>query len=199
VDPVARARAAVERHPAVKSVELVGSRARGDPTELSDWDFLVETDDLDAVADALPALVADAEPLAAQWDRLSEEATYFMLVLSDGTKVDFVLQRPPRLEPPWVVTRETLPAVDAHFWDWILWLGGKQLRGNDALVDVMLSRVMYEHLLVPMGASAPPATIAEAVELYTALRDARDRELGITVDGELGATVRARLMEGGVL
>jgi predicted nucleotidyltransferase len=151
VDPVALARAAVERHPAVSSVELVGSRARGYPTELSDWDFLIETEDVDAVAEALPALVADAAPLAAQWDRLSEEASYFMLVLNDGTKVDFILHRPPDLQPPWVVTREALARVDAHFWDWIVWLGGKRLRGNDKLVGVMLSQVMYEHLLAPIA------------------------------------------------
>jgi predicted nucleotidyltransferase len=199
VDPVALARAAVERHPAVNSVELVGSRARGDPTELSDWDFLIQTDDLDLVAEALPELVRTVEPLAAQWDRLSEEASYFMLVLNDGTKVDFILHRPPDLQPPWVVTRETLAGVDAHFWDWIVWLGGKRLRGDDKLVGVMLSHVMYEHLLAPMGATAPPATIAEAVELFSALRDARERELGGSVDRGLAAAVRARLAQAGVL
>jgi hypothetical protein len=199
VDPVALARAAVERHPAVSSVELVGSRARGDPTELSDWDFLIETEDVDAVAEALPALVADAAPLAAQWDRLSEEASYFMLVLNDGTKVDFILHRPPDLQPPWVVTREALAGIDAHFWDWIVWLGGKRLRGNDKLVGVMLSQVMYDHLLAPMGATAPPATIAGAIELYSALRDARERELGVSVDRELAAAVRGRLAQAGVL
>jgi hypothetical protein len=199
VDPVASVRVAVERHPGVRAVTLVGSRARGDPTELSDWDFLIETDDLDAVAGALPELVRAADPLAAQWDRLSEEATYFMLVLRDATKVDFILQRPPLIEPPWVVTAETLPGIDAHFWDWILWLGGKQLRGEDALVHVMLSHVMFEHLLAPMGALAPPATIAGAVELYSVLRDRYERELGVAVDRQLEAAVRGRLATNTVL
>jgi len=199
VDLVASARAAVEQHPAVTSVELVGSRARGDPTALSDWDFLVESEDLDAVVAALPTLVAAASPLAAQWDRLSEEATYFMLVLQDGTKVDFVLQRAPQLEPPWVVTAQTLPAVDAHFWDWIVWLGGKQLRGNDELVDLMLTRVMFDHLLGPLGATTPPRTIARAVDDYEGLRTVRERELDVAVDRSLGTVVRARLSAAGVI
>src|SRR5262249_59021777 len=116
------------------------------------WDFLTETEDVEWVARSLPMLPASAEPLAAQWDRLSEEATYFMLVLRDGTKVDFIVRRPPQVEPPWVVTRETLPAIDAHFWDWPL-VGSKRLRGNDALVDGMLARAMYDHLLAPVVAS----------------------------------------------
>ena len=43
------------RHPAIHSVELIGSRARGDAGPLSDWDFEVETSDFRAVAEALPA------------------------------------------------------------------------------------------------------------------------------------------------
>ena len=144
-------------------------------------------------------LTASAEPLAAQWDRLSEEATYFMLVLRDGTKVDFIVRRPPQVEPPWVVTRETLAAIDAHFWDWILWSWSKRLRVNDALVDVMLARVMYDHLLAPMGASSPPPTILAAVELYRSLCAERERSLDVNVDHLLGATVLRRLSGTGVI
>jgi hypothetical protein len=151
------------------------------------------------VATALPELTSAIDPLAAQWDRLSEEATYFMLVLRDGTKVDFILRRPPELQPPWVVSPETLTGIDAHFWDWILWLGGKQLRGNDELVHVMLSRMMFEHLLEPMGAVAPPQTIAEAVELYCELRDRRECELGVGIDRQLEDAVRGRLATNTVL
>lgn len=61
MDLVAFARAVVERHPAITSLELVGSRARSDATELSDWDFLVETDDVDAVAADVEALVQASE------------------------------------------------------------------------------------------------------------------------------------------
>jgi hypothetical protein len=198
VDFVASVRGEVERHPAVTSLDLVGSRARGDPTELSDWDFLVGSPDVEAVARALPRLAATVEPLAAQWDRLSEEASYFMLVLRDGTKVDFVLQRPPDLQPPWVPAGENLHAVDAHFWDWILWLGAKQLRGDDALVQVTLRRLMYHHLLAPLGATSPPATIGEAVELYRSLRAQREREFDAAVARDLDAVVSRRLASAGV-
>jgi hypothetical protein len=193
VDLVARVRAAVGRHPAVREVELVGSRARGDPTGLSDWDFLLHTGDVDEVARALPSLVEPLTPLAAQWDRLSEEAMYYMLILPQGVKVDLVLRRRPQVEPPWEVRDDTLAAIDAHFWDWILWLGGKQLRGDRALVDFMLRKLMFDHLLGPLGASAPPATIAEAVDLYRAARGRREREFGITVPRELESTVLPRL------
>jgi nucleotidyltransferase-like protein len=192
-------RNAVAEHPAVRSVELVGSRARGEPTALSDWDFLVEAEATEVVISALPALIAAVNPLAAQWDRLSEEATYFMVLLRDGTKVDFVIRRPPRLEPPWNVSADTLAGVDAHFWDWILWLGGKQLRGADDLVQLTLSRLMYDHLLEPMGATTPPETIAAAVALYRSLRDNRERELGVTLGRELDTVVSARLASAGVI
>ena len=44
---------ALLRHGAVEKVELVGSRAAGTAVTLSDWDFLVATDDFDAVAQAI--------------------------------------------------------------------------------------------------------------------------------------------------
>jgi predicted nucleotidyltransferase len=47
-------------HPVVGAVSLTGSRARGEATELSDWDFKIETRDFRAVAQALPELVAGA-------------------------------------------------------------------------------------------------------------------------------------------
>ena len=131
--------------------------------------------------DALPTLVAPLEPVVEQWDRLSEEASYYMLLLPDGVKVDLVFDVPPVLEPPWDVSAETLRGIDAHFWDWILWLGGKQLGGNDDLVRFTLDRLMYEHLLQPLGVRRPPATIAEAVDAYRGARDNRERELGVSV------------------
>jgi hypothetical protein len=193
VDLVARVRAAVASHPAVRDLQLVGSRARGDPTELSDWDFLIQTEDVDTVERSLPGLVRSLDPLVAQWDRLSEEATYYMLILPGGVKVDFVLSRPPRLEPPWEPRTETLAAIDAHFWDWILWLGGKQLRGELGLVDIMLRRLMFEHLLAPLGVERAPRSIGEAVELYRAARGARERDFGIAVPREVERAVLPRL------
>lgn len=180
-------------HPTVDAVELVGSRAEGRATALSDWDFLVRTDDADGVAAALPALLEPLEPLAAQWDRLSEEATYYMLVLRDGVKVDVVIDRPPVVEPPWEVRAGTLAGIDAHFWDWILWLGGKQLGGRDELVRSHLGGLMWEHLLRPVGVREPPPDIGAAVERYLEARAGRERELRVAVPRELSEAVRTRL------
>jgi len=179
-------------------VQLVGSRAEGRATALSDVDLLVDAD-LDALAPDLVALVAPLEPLAAQWDRLSEEASYFMLVLPGGIKADLVFDLPPTLEAPWRVGAATLPRIDAHFWDWILWLGGKQLGGRDELVESMLGGIMFEHLLGPLGVARPPATIDEAVRTYLAARDAREAELGVTVGRELQEAVLPRLQAAGVV
>jgi hypothetical protein len=176
----------------------VGSRASGRAGELSDWDFLVETDAIVDVSAALPELLGPLEPLAQQWDRLSEEATYYMVVLPGAVKVDLVFDRPPDLQPPWVVTASTLPLVDAHFWDWILWLGGKQLAGRDDLVASVLGGILVEHLLEPMGVERKPATLDGAIRAYLAARAVREGELGIRADTALGEAVRARLRAAGV-
>ena len=185
-------------HDAVRSVRLVGSRAEGHATELSDVDLLVDAD-FDELAPDLAGLVAPLEPLAAQWDRLSEEASYFMLLLPGGIKVDLVFDVPPTNEPPWQVSVGTLPAIDAHFWDWILWLGGKQLGGRDELVESMLGGLMFEYLLGPLGVAEPPATIDEAVSAYLAARDVREAGLGVTVGRELQEAVLPRLRAAGLV
>jgi hypothetical protein len=96
------------RGPSVHGVELVGSRRRGTATEQSDIDPPVHTVDFDQLAAALPRVELEPlRPLAAQWDRLSEEATSYMLVLPGTIKLDLVFDRPPRLEPPWEVPRST--------------------------------------------------------------------------------------------
>ena len=199
MDLEARVRSLLEPHPSIDGVQLGGSRARGDATPLSDWDVLVEGADPDAIVDALPGLVAPLEPVAAQWDRLSEESAYYMLLLGDGVKVDFVVDRPPMLEPPWEARADTLAALDAHFWDWILWLGGKQLRGEDELVRSMLAGLMFEHLLRPLGVASPPASIADAVESYCAARDARELELAVTVPRRVEEAVLPRLELAGLV
>jgi len=65
-DVAAAVRTALLEHPHVLAVELIGSRARGTPTPLSDWDFAVRVDDPAAVAADMPCLVAELEPLAQQ-------------------------------------------------------------------------------------------------------------------------------------
>lgn len=180
-------------HPSVLSVRLVGSRAEGRATELSDIDLLVETDDFHRLRGDLSRLVEPLSPLAAQWDRLSEGATYYMLMLQGAVKVDLVFDRPPRHEPPWEIRSDTLAAIDRHFWDWILWLGGKQLARNHALVNAQLHGPLYEHLLDPLGVKERPDSIAEAVSRYLAARAAREREFGEAVATDLQDAVLTRL------
>jgi len=54
----------VGRHRALRRLQLIGSRARGDPTMFSDWDFAVVTDDFPSFADALPSLLQPLSPSA---------------------------------------------------------------------------------------------------------------------------------------
>ncbi len=46
----------------VQAVVLVGSRAAGTATELSDWDYLIVSADPGAIALQLPGLVAELNP-----------------------------------------------------------------------------------------------------------------------------------------
>jgi predicted nucleotidyltransferase len=72
-DIAAVVRIALLRHPHVIAVELVGSRARGTPSPLSDWDFTVDVNDFAGATGDMPALVAELEPLSQQWDRLGPD------------------------------------------------------------------------------------------------------------------------------
>jgi hypothetical protein len=157
---------AVGRHPVVKSIRLTGSRARGDATELSDWDFQIETGDFPAVAEALPGLVAPLEPLAQQWDRLSPRACYMLMLRGIG-KVDLIFDEPWEPSPPWEVSAKTLRGIDDHFWDWTIWLAAKDRAGKQELVEAEL-RKMHEHLLGPLGVQRVPSSVAYAVAAYTA-------------------------------
>jgi Nucleotidyltransferase domain len=167
-------------HPGIRAVELVGSRADGSATRLSDWDFVVVTDRFDEVARALPTLVAGLDPLAQQWDRISEYPCY-MLLLSGPVKVDLIFPGEPYESlPPWTVTAETLDGIDQHVWDWILWLASKRERREDELVQRELVK-MHDHLLRPMGVYQVPRSIEAAVECYRSARHERERAFGIQV------------------
>jgi len=179
-DIAASVRAVVLRHPRVRRVELVGSRARGSATPLSDWDFVVATDDFDAVARALPAMVTELEPLGRQWDRISDYPCY-MLLLRGPAKVDLIFpDKPYESLPPWTVTAETLDGIDQHFWDWILWLASKREKGQDDLVGRELAK-MRDHLLGPLGVDRVPSSIEAALERYRSARDERELEFGVEV------------------
>lgn len=179
----------VAEHPAVRSVELAGSRSRGTHEELSDWDFAVDTPDFEAVARDLPALVAPLEPLGQQWEPMGHFPVYQVL-LRGPTKIEYLFldheQEPfPALDPG----RETLAAIDNHFWDWIWWLTTKAAIGRDDLVAEHLPQ-LHAHLLQPMGETAAPQSIEAAIDAFVARRDALERELGISVPRALENEVR---------
>ena len=186
--------AALTRHPAVSSVELVGSRARGEANELSDWDFQVETLDFPAVAKALPEMVSSLEPLAQQWDRLSEHACYMLLLRGIG-KVDLIFDEPWKSSPPWTVSAATLRGIDDHFWDWTIWLAAKDRAGKREMVGTEL-RKMHEHLLEPMGVERVPSSVADAVAVYTTARGEAEKRLELAVPRVVEDEVRRLLAAG---
>jgi hypothetical protein len=46
--------------------------------------------------------------------------------------VDLIFTEPHAVLPAWQVTAATLPGIDDHFWDWMLWLAAKQQAGKPA-------------------------------------------------------------------
>jgi hypothetical protein len=198
LDVPARVSAALCGHPDVGSVELVGSRAGGNPTALSDWDFHIHAANTAALARQLPDVVTPLEPLAAQWDRLTERATY-MLVLPGAIKIDlFPGEERRQLEPPWEPSPSNLCAVDAHFWDWTLWLGSKVLGRRHDLVQDELHK-LSGYLLGPLGAARPPMTVDAAVADYIGLRARLEGQWGISVGRRLGDEVSSALERHGVI
>jgi predicted nucleotidyltransferase len=192
MDIAARVTAVLEQHPSVERVEPVGSRARGDTTPLSDWDFHIHTSDPVALMRDLPTLAAPLEPLAAQWDRLVDHAAY-MLVLPGPVKIDLVPEgQPHEIEPPWKPEPSNLAAIDAHFWDWVLWLGSKSLHQQHELVEAEL-RKLHDNLLGPLGVATAPTTIDAAVTEFRGARDRLEHQWNISIDRRLGDEVSPAL------
>ncbi len=186
MDIADRVIANVGLHPAIRSIRLVGSRAEGRANSFSDWDFRVETHDFGAAAEALPGLVAPLEPLAQQWDRLSPEWCW-MLILRGPAKVDLIFPDEPHTEePPWQPNHGNLGAIDAHFWDWMLWLRGKEASGKADLVASELDK-LFDHLLAPLGVKHPPRSIGDALASYRRAREDAERRFGVIVRRELEA------------
>jgi predicted nucleotidyltransferase len=182
---------ALQEHPAVRAVRLVGSRQRGAPGPLSDWDFAVEVMDFAAVAAALPELLTSLAPLAQQWDPLSRHRTY-MLVMSGPVKVDLLFDEPQVPAPPWEVRADTLRAIDGHFWDWVYWLASKHVAGGHTQVAPEFAKLAH-HVLGPLGAHAVPDTIEEAIATYVAARADAELRLGETVSRDLEMEIRRGL------
>ena len=182
----------------VVRIDLVGSRARGEQTALSDWDFRIDATNAAALARELPALVEPLEPLAAQWDRLTERSTY-MLMLPGAVKVDlFPGDELRAIQPPWEATPSTLVAIDAHFWDWALWLGGKVLAEKSVVVSEELGK-LHRNLLGPLGVTSPPATVEQAVAEYRGARDRLERRWEMSVPRRMGDEVALALVRHGVI
>jgi hypothetical protein len=180
---------AVVGHRLVQRVELAGSRSRGDHEELSDWDFAVTTSQFAAVARDLPTLVGQLEPLAAQWEPLGHFPVY-MLLLRGPTKVEYLfLEHSQQAKAPVQPSTEALPAIDAHFWDWIWWLATKASAGHDDLVEPHWP-VLYRHLLEPIGASTTPGSIETAIREFLVRRGDLERQYGLEVPRALEEEVR---------
>jgi predicted nucleotidyltransferase len=186
-----RVTAILNAHPQVRSVRLAGSRARGTATTHSDWDFLVDVTDFPALATDLPALVAPLGPLAQLWDPLSRRHVY-ALVLSGPVKVDLLFDVPHEAQPPWRPGPGTMPAIDAHFWDWLLWLVGKRQRGDRRLVHDELAK-MHGHLLHPLGVAVAPDSLEEAVAHYLAARERAETTFDVRVPRRLQDEVQRLL------
>lgn len=185
-DIAAAVRTALLGHPHVMAVELVGSRARGTPSPLSDWDFTVEVNDFAGVTADLPALVAELEPLSQRWDRLGpDDYCCYMLMLAGPVKIDLIFPGVPhRPEPPWEVASDTLDGIDQHFWDWVLWMAAKEQGGKRDLVREELTK-MSGHLLKPMGVDRVPGSIHAATVEYLAARERLESSLGVHVSRRL--------------
>jgi hypothetical protein len=180
----------VSKHPAVRHVELAGSRARGTHEELSDWDFAVTTFDFAAVARDLPALIAPLHPLGQQWEPLGHFPVY--QVLRPGpTKIEYLfLEHSQDPMPPPEPGPATLEAINTHFWDWIWWIATKAAIGSNDLVAEHLAE-LFGYLLRPIGVPERPVDIQVAIDAFVSRRDELERDYGMTVSRALEEEVRA--------
>ncbi len=176
-------------HTHVQVASLAGSRAAGKAHDFSDWDFIVGTDDFDAVADDLPRLVEPLRPIAQQWDRYADHACY-MLMLVGAVKVDLIFpDQRHELESAWQPSGDNLDAIDRHFWDWIVYVEQKRTGGHHEQVSTLLHD-MHILMLKPMGIAEPPTSISQAVESYTIARHRLEQGYGVTVPRDLDDQVR---------
>jgi hypothetical protein len=180
----------VSKHPAVRHVELAGSRSRGTHEELSDWDFSVTTSDFAAVARDLPGLIAPLRPLGQQWEPLGRFPVYQVL-LRGPTKVEYLfLEHSQRAMPALEPGPATLDAINTHFWDWIWWIATKASIGRHDRVAEHLPQ-LFRRLLRPIGVTEAPADIKAAIDAFVSRRDELERDYGTTVSRALEEEVGA--------
>jgi hypothetical protein len=159
---------------------------------------VIDSTDPERVFEELPGVVATFDPLSAFWDPLGDQRNY-MATFPRLVKLDLHLNLPPLPHVPWRIDRDTLVAVDHHFWDWTLWLAGKSLHGQSSLVTDELVK-MQKYLLGPLGCERPPRTLDEAIDLYLSARAKAESECGVQpLDSRLEQEVLAALRRHKVL
>jgi predicted nucleotidyltransferase len=177
----------LKRHPAVRNVTLTGSRRNGTATQWSDWDFLVDTIEFDMVSASLPRLVHSLLPISYLWDPLYDRRV-FMMILKGPIKVDLIFDVEHQIEPPRPINSETLFEINIHFWDWIFWIAGKQVRDlNDLVVQEI--KKMYFHLLAPLGVKQIPGSIEETVQNFLSAFQSQKNLFHKDIDPELETEV----------
>ncbi len=118
-----------------------------------------------------------------------------MVIVAGPLKLDFIFDEPHNNEPPWHPEPNNLAAIDAHFWDWTVWLLSKQVRGRTELVATELQK-MFNHLLHPVGVQAVPVSLEMAVASYLVARARLERDLAVVVPRALEHEVVRALGEG---
>jgi hypothetical protein len=197
-DLIERIVAAIRRHPAIREVNLVGSRLDGTAGPLSDWDFKIETAEPERVFGELPAIVSAFRPLAAFWDPLGGRSNY-MVTFAGPLVLDLHVDLQPLPPQPWRVGPDTLANLDSHFWNWSLWLAGKSLKRKNQHVAQELQK-MSRYLLRPLGCPKVPADLAEAVAEYAPTRERAEARYGVRVSGNpLEVEVRRALVRHGLI
>src|SRR5204863_3839056 len=91
--------------------------------------------------------------------------------------------------PPPKPSKDTLAAINTHFWDWSWWLATKASIGRSDLVAEHMPQ-LYAHLLRPIGVSTVPRSIESAIEAFVGRRNALEQEFGVSVDRALETEVR---------
>ena len=74
--------------------------------------------------------------------------------------------------------------IDAHFWDWALWLRSKQASGKTDLLKHELEK-LAAHILSPMDVASRPGSLHQAVVRYIAARDRLEERFNVSVPRSL--------------
>jgi hypothetical protein len=116
-----------------------------------------------------------------------------MLVLPGPVRVEMLFpHQPQEPEPPWVAAAENLAAIDRRFWEWVLWASGIEAAGKTDVVAAEL-RMLFDHLLAPLGGDRPPVSVADAIDTYRRVRSQAEEHVDVSVARRLEAEIIASL------